>query len=193
MAQKKRKNTRTSPKPPPRANRPPPAEKQYYSDPNDAYFREHFEELVDNHGGQWLVMADGEVVAICEGYEMHQYIDQIRARGIVPFIAPIPRPEEIKEMKVMARKPPKIVKHRIKITKGTHSEYLYDPNHEYFMDHFNELVQEHGGRWLVMADGEVVAICEGHEMPHYADRIRARGIVPFATPIPRPEELECLL
>jgi len=70
-------------------------ERQYYYDPNDAYFTEHFEELVDHHGGQWIVMAEGEVVAICEGYEIHQYTDQIRARGIVPFAAPIPRPEEI--------------------------------------------------------------------------------------------------
>jgi len=70
----------------------------------------------------------------------------------------------------------------------------YDnPNDAYFGSHFEELVDNYGGKWIVMAEGEVVAICEGHEMPHYADQIRKRGITPFAAPIPRPEEIECLL
>lgn len=68
---------------------------EYYYDPNHEYFTEHFEELVDNHGGMWIVLEEGELVAICEGYEIHQYTEQIRQKGHVPFATPIPRPEEI--------------------------------------------------------------------------------------------------
>jgi hypothetical protein len=90
MAQKRQKRKSAT-----AANQARRTKKQYYSNPNHDYFTEHFEELVDHHGGKYLVMADGEVVAICYGHEMDPYVDQIRERGIVPFIAPIPRPEEI--------------------------------------------------------------------------------------------------
>jgi hypothetical protein len=95
MAHKKRQPSKRRASNAHRAKGETTPEKQYYHDPNDAYYTEHFEELVDNHGGKWIVMADGEVVAICYAHEMDPYIDQIRARGIVPFAAPIPRPEEI--------------------------------------------------------------------------------------------------
>jgi hypothetical protein len=44
-----------------------------YFDPNDAYFSGHFEELVDHHGGKWIVLEEGELAAICEGYEIRNY------------------------------------------------------------------------------------------------------------------------
>jgi hypothetical protein len=72
-------------------------------------------------------------------------------------------------------------------------EPYYDPNHEYFTEHFEELVDDHGGKWLVLEEGKLVAICEGSETHQYTEQIRQRGHVPFATPIPRPEEIECLL
>jgi hypothetical protein len=67
-----------------------------YFDPNHEYFTEHFEELVDNHGGKWILLEEGKLVAICEEYEVHQYAEQIRQRGHVPFLSPIPTPEEVK-------------------------------------------------------------------------------------------------
>lgn len=81
----------------------------------------------------------------------------------------------------------------VKTTILVNGEPYYDPNHEYFTEHFEELVDNHGGQWIVLAEGELVAICEDDEVLGYVEEVRRRGLVPFMSQIPRPEEIECLL
>lgn len=74
-------------------------------------------------------------------------------------------------------------------------EYYYEPNHAYFSEHLEELVIKHGGKWIVLIKGELISICEGHEITKYLALAREKypGEVPFASPIPREDEIECIL
>ena len=71
----------------------------------------------------------------------------------------------------------------------TTTQYYHDPNHDYFSSHFEELVTKHGGKWVVLAKGELIAICEGSEIHHWLDNARSKfpNEIPFASPIPRYE------
>jgi hypothetical protein len=73
--------------------------------------------------------------------------------------------------------------------------YYHDPNHDYFSSHFEELVKKHGGKWVVLAKGHLIAICEGSELNHWLDEVEKKfpQEVPFATPIPREDDIECIL
>ncbi len=85
---------------------------------------------------------------------------------------------------------------RKKYSKQTHATtYYHDPNHDYFSSHFEELVQRHGGKWIVLAKGHPVAICEASELDHWLDEAEKKfpQEVPFATPIPREDDIECVL
>jgi hypothetical protein len=78
----------------------------------------------------------------------------------------------------------------------THAtNYYHDPNHDYFSNHFEELVQRHGGKWIVLAKGYPVAICEASELDHWLNEAEKKfpQEVPFATPIPREDDIECIL
>ena len=77
----------------------------------------------------------------------------------------------------------------------TKTQYYHDPNHDYFSSHFEELVDNHGGKWIVLAKGQLIAICEGNEIHRWLDEAERKfpKEVPFATPIPRPEDIECIL
>lgn len=74
-------------------------------------------------------------------------------------------------------------------------EYYYDPNDAYFSKHFEELVTKHGGKWIVLIKGELISICEENEITKYLVLAREKypGEVPFASPIPREDEIECIL
>ena len=73
--------------------------------------------------------------------------------------------------------------------------YYHNPNHDYFSSHFEELVKNHGGKWIVLAKGHLIAICQGGELNHWLDEAEKKfpQEIPFATPIPREDEIECLL
>ena len=64
---------------------------------NDAYFSAHFEELVNKHGGEWVVIAKGKKVAIGHKYELHEMLKKAREKypDAIPLAAPIPRKEEL--------------------------------------------------------------------------------------------------
>lgn len=74
-------------------------------------------------------------------------------------------------------------------------EYYYDPNDAYFSKHFEELVIKHGGKWIVLIKGNLISICEENEITKYLALAREKypGKIPFASPIPREEEIECIL
>lgn len=68
-----------------------------YADPNDACFRKHFKKLVAQHGGEWVVIAGGEIVAV--GPEESVSEMRQKARDLhpddTPLVSPIPTPEDI--------------------------------------------------------------------------------------------------
>jgi hypothetical protein len=68
-----------------------------YENKNDAYFAKHFEELVNDHGGKWIVLVNGEKIAICSKYELSKILEKARKQfpNQTPFAAPIPRKEEL--------------------------------------------------------------------------------------------------
>lgn len=67
-------------------------------------------------------------------------------------------------------------------------------NDHYFTEHFEELVTEHGGEWIVIAKGELVGIGPKHTVKEMLRNARERfpGEIPLASPIPREEEIECI-
>jgi len=69
----------------------------YYSDPNDECFRRHFAELVEQHGGKWVVIAGGEIIGV--GPEERVRAMSQKARKAhpddTPLLAPIPTVDEI--------------------------------------------------------------------------------------------------
>jgi hypothetical protein len=75
------------------------------------------------------------------------------------------------------------------------TQYYHDPNHDYFSSHFEELVNNHGGKWIILAKGHLIAICEGGGLNRGLDEAEKRypESVPFATPIPRAEDIEGIL
>ncbi len=73
------------------------AGKAGYLDPDDAYFRKNFSKLVREHGGKWIVLADGKLIGIGPREKISALVE--KAREILPkatpFIAPIPTEEEL--------------------------------------------------------------------------------------------------
>lgn len=98
-------------------------------------------------------------------------------------------PKTIYGVKVMAKNKPK------KPNIGKKGEYYSEPNHDYFSEHFEELVLNHGGKWIVLIKGELISICHEDEITKYLALAREKypGEVPFASPIPKKEEIECIL
>lgn len=68
-----------------------------YKSKNDAYFSEHFESLVDRHGGKWIVIVNGEKIAIGYKHELSKMLKKAREKypNETPLAAPIPRKEEL--------------------------------------------------------------------------------------------------
>lgn len=66
-------------------------------DLNDDYFTEHFEELVENHGGEWIVIARGEKIGIGPKHKVREMLKIAKEKfpGEVYLISPIPKEEEI--------------------------------------------------------------------------------------------------
>ena len=72
---------------------------------------------------------------------------------------------------------------------------LRNPNDEYFTEHFEELVAEHGGEWIVITEGDLVGIGPKYAVREMLKEARKRfpGKIPLASPIPKEEEIECVL
>ena len=60
---------------------------------DDKWIRQHFEELVDRYGGQYIIVAGGEVFADDEVRRL-----EAKARrkhpGVIPTGMPVPRPQD---------------------------------------------------------------------------------------------------
>jgi hypothetical protein len=70
---------------------------QPYSDPDDRYFKTHFAQFVREHGGKWIVLAEGELVGIGRKKNIRSLIRKARSKhpDAIPLIAPIPTKEEL--------------------------------------------------------------------------------------------------
>lgn len=71
--------------------------KEPYSDPDDRYFKTHFAQLVREHGGEWIVLADGKLVGTGKKKNIRSLIRKARSKhpDAIPLIAPIPTEEEL--------------------------------------------------------------------------------------------------
>ncbi len=70
-----------------------------------------------------------------------------------------------------------------------------DPNDRYFHTHFARLVKEHGGKWIVLADGKLIGIGREKDVAKLIAKARSTHphSPPFAAPIPARQDLQCLL
>ena len=70
-----------------------------------------------------------------------------------------------------------------------------DPDDYYFRRHFARLVREHGGKWIVLAEGKLIGIGKKDKIPGLVLKAQASypKSAPFMAPIPTKEELECVL
>jgi Family of unknown function (DUF5678) len=68
-----------------------------YSDLDDRYFKTHFAQLVREHGGEWIVLAEGKLVGTGKKKNIRSLIRKARSQhpDAIPFIAPIPTEEEL--------------------------------------------------------------------------------------------------
>ena len=68
-------------------------------------------------------------------------------------------------------------------------------NDKYFTDHFEELVENHGGEWIVIAGGKEIGIGPRHKLKYMLEIAKKKfpGEVCLVSPIPKEEEIECIL
>ena len=77
--------------------------------------------------------------------------------------------------------------------------YPMQPYHEqndaYFKKHLQKLVKAHGGKWVVIAGGSLIGVSDEAELKKLTALARKRypKDIPLVAPIPRKEELECIL
>jgi len=60
---------------------------------DEAWIREHFEELVDRYPGKYAVVAAGELFVDNDARQLHQAARQ-KHPHVIPTSFPIPRPED---------------------------------------------------------------------------------------------------
>jgi hypothetical protein len=70
-----------------------------------------------------------------------------------------------------------------------------DRNDEYLSKHLSEFVESYGGKWVVIAGGEAVGFSDKEGLSRLIKKARRRfpKETPLISPIPREEELECIL
>ena len=68
-----------------------------YPDADDAYFRKNFSKLVREHGGKWIVLAEGKLIGIGPREKISALVEKAREifPKATPFLAPIPTEEEL--------------------------------------------------------------------------------------------------
>lgn len=74
-------------------------------------------------------------------------------------------------------------------------KYYHEPNDAYFRKHLQSLVKANGGKWVVIAGGRLIGIAHETEIKKLTELARKRypKDIPLIAPIPRKEELECIL
>jgi len=70
-----------------------------------------------------------------------------------------------------------------------------DPNDEYLSKHLSGFVKRYGGKWVVIAGGEAVGFSDREGLSRLIKKARRRfpKETPLISPIPKEEELECIL
>ena len=70
-----------------------------------------------------------------------------------------------------------------------------DPNDEFLRNHLSDFVKKYGGKWVVIAGGEAIGFANREDLSRLVKRARKRfpKDTPLVSPIPREEELECIL
>lgn len=61
----------------------------------DNWLTDHFEELVDQYGGQVVAVVDGEVVAVTETEKQADDLAREAYPDSMPFVFPVPTGEEL--------------------------------------------------------------------------------------------------
>lgn len=71
-----------------------------YPDADDAYFRKNFSKLVCEHGGEWIVLAEGKLIGIGPREKISALVKMARELfpKATPFLAPIPTEEELESV-----------------------------------------------------------------------------------------------
>ena len=71
----------------------------------------------------------------------------------------------------------------------------HEPNDSYFKEHLTKFVKEHGGEWVVIAGGQLIGFSRKEGISELMKRARETfpDDIPLLSPIPREEELECIL
>jgi Family of unknown function (DUF5678) len=74
-------------------------------------------------------------------------------------------------------------------------QHYYEPNDAYFKKHLPKVVKTHGGKWVVIAGGSLIGVSHEAELKKLTALARKRypKDIPLIAPIPRKEELECIL
>lgn len=75
-------------------------------------------------------------------------------------------------------------------------KHIYqDPNDTYFNEHLTEFVKEHGGEWVIIAGGQLIGFAYKENIPRLVRKARRMfpDDIPLLSPVPREEELECIL
>ena len=74
-------------------------------------------------------------------------------------------------------------------------KYYHEPNDAYFRKHLQKLVKAHGGKWAVIAGGSLIGVTHEAELKKRTAlaRNRDRKDIPLIAPIPRKDDIECIL
>lgn len=78
---------------------------------------------------------------------------------------------------------------------GSKKHVYHEPNDAYFREHLTEFVKEHGGEWVIIAGGQLIGFTHKENIPGLMKKARKMfpEDIPLLSPIPREEELECIL
>lgn len=68
-------------------------------------------------------------------------------------------------------------------------------NDSYFTKHFEKLIKKHGGEWIVIAKGEKIGIVPKYKVKDLLEIARDKfpNEICLISPIPKEEEIECIL
>ena len=75
------------------------------------------------------------------------------------------------------------------------NKVYYDADNDYFRKHLANLVREHGGEWVIIANGKLIGTGKKHQIGTLLSKARISHpqSTPFIAPIPTKDELECAL
>jgi len=71
----------------------------------------------------------------------------------------------------------------------------HNPNDEFLSRHLSEFVKEHGGEWVIIAGGELIGFAYKENLTKLIKKARKLhpADTPLVSPIPKEEEIECIL